>query len=284
MFKEKMQKMEDQEEERPAIDIRAERRFLKEKLKGFPSLTLTERVNECNELFRQFGLAEEKYPEIYAELRKAASAHLSQEIKKGVKAARKDALDNWLVEDSYTVFSFTPEYKKPKHDVRIFNHFEKMMQSVYQQALKELSPELKEKWLGIARRRAEKGHLSRDIQSALDRAAMYARCHGCYIDSEVYVKIKETAANKQQVFAKENLGILKKYAMRILEHQYPRKYLERVLDVAEELSTDSGIAFYRSPSALRTLSEEFPELTPLFEQRGFDVNLVKGAEDHYKKS
>lgn len=274
--------MEDQEEQKSAIDIKTERRFLKAKLKEFPSLTLAERVNECSKLFRQFGLTEETYPEIYAELRKASLAHLSPEIKKGIKKAKEQALDNRLVEDSYTVFSFTSSYKKPKHDVRIFNHFKKMMKSVYQQALKELSPELKEKWLGVARKRAEKGHLLRDVQGALDRAALYARCHDCYIDSEVYVKIKRTAADKQQALAKKNLDILKKYAMRILDRQYPRKHLTRVLDITEELSAESGIAFFRSQLASRSLYEEFPDLIPLFEQRGFDIKLVKEAEEYYK--
>ncbi len=278
-----MRKMEDQEEQKPAIDVKAERRFLKAKLKGFPSLTLAERVNECNELLRQFGLVEEKYPEIHAELRKVASASLSPEIKTEVKAAKKHALHNGLVEDSYTIFSFTPAYIKPEHDVRIFKYFGKMMQSIYQQALEELSPELKEKWLDIARKRAEKGHLLRDIQSALDRAALYARCHDCYIDAKVYIEIKKKAEDKQQELTKNNLGTLRKYAMRILEHQYPRRHLERVLDLVEELSTESGVAFFGSTQDSRSLYDEFPELTPLFEQRGFDVGMVKKAEEHYKK-
>ena len=123
---------------------------LQEELVSFESLSLEEKVKKSRELFQRYEFKEEKYPQLYNILDSAGKAMINISIKKTLKGIKKTlnevkekALDEFLVEDISAVDSH--KVRDGLYDARIINIFGYMINNVYEDAMKQYAPALKEK-------------------------------------------------------------------------------------------------------------------------------------------
>lgn len=232
--------------------------YLERGLKKLELLNLEFMVKECEQVFEVFEFGQDTYPELYSALHGAGKAELDFQIniKKNMKKTKKTALGNQHIED---IFSLNPhKVREGDYDSRIIGYFEKMIQMVREEAIKQYAPLLQEKWLNIARHRAAKGHISRDVDEALSMASQYANMNNAQLDTPIHEEIENLHRKGIDDYANKNMNMITSYASRILKQRTSDERYEKLMYYAKKLSDESGVKIFHSTSALFPVSTEYP--------------------------
>jgi len=122
---------------------------------------------------------------------------------------------------------------------------------------------LKEKWLNIARHRAEKGHISRDVDEALSMASQYANMNNAPLDTSTYEGIQNLNDKGIDDYANKNMNMITSYASRVLNQRTSEERYEKLMYYAKKLSDESGVKIFHSNAALFPVLTEYPGIEKL---------------------
>jgi hypothetical protein len=263
----------------PKDDGMNELAYLGKVLGEFEFLSLEFMVNECERVFDLFDFDKETYPELYSALNGAKKAELDfhLNIKKNMKKTKKTALGEQHIED---VFSLNPhKVKEGEYDARIIDYFSEMIKTVQKEAMAQYASGLKEKWLNIARHRAEKGHISRDVDEALSMASQYANMSNTPLDTPTHEMIQNLHKKSMEDYANTNMKKITSYASRILKQRTSEERYEKLMHYAKKLSDESGIKIFQSNAALFPILTEYPGIEKLINIPGHEPAFSGEVKD-----
>jgi hypothetical protein len=218
-------------------------------------------VKECEQVFELFDFDKETYPELYSALNGARKAELDfhLNIDKNLKKTKKTALDERHIED---FFSLNPQkVKDGEYDARIIKYFRKMIQMVQKEAIKQYAPLLQEKWLKIAYHRATKGHISRDVDVAINMVKQYAAMRNIELDNSIIEDIDAIHKKSIEDYANKNMNLIARYASKIMKQRTSEERYEKLEYYIKKLSEESRTNFWQSQSYLPKTQDEFKNIS-----------------------
>jgi hypothetical protein len=232
--------------------------YLQKELDKLKILNLEFMVKECEEIFKVMDFDQDKYPELYFSLIGASKAEFDFQIniKKNMKKTKKTALGNQHIEDIFSVNSH--KTRDGDYDSRIIGYFEKMIRMVQEEAINEYAPLMQEKWVNIARHRAGKGHISRDVDEAINMAKQYASMRNAQLDTPILEEMENLQKKSVEAYANKNMDMITSYASRVLKQRTSEERYKKLMHYAKKLSDESKSNIFHPKSALFPVSTEFP--------------------------